>query len=551
MLPSAFGLVFLSDATLLRPGGSYLPTGGGYHNYEIIEDAYDNLKINSMPRLGPDVLDELRGSRRRKDFIPLYYRGGQIMGAVSPEVFTRIPARTFVKEIGYKHPLPEEFEWFYVEDIELYRDDSDAAEAAPDASVSARNYYAAPLTGQTHTSSGGEGASLTPGRNELGRPFIDRVPEETPNGNEVKYPIGRFHNTWVTHTVPLAHFVPGIAEPLLDNNYGYMYGYPDRDNRDIIYNGNQPTIFSTTDGIRGGSYYKFLNENSNHNTIVEDSGISSSVPAHGPSARTFGRTWTYRYHLPLQNSQMSLYKYAYPFMSSPTPFNLKLEEDARSKSYNDAVSADEFFNKMMPLVMKLAVTTTALFVSTAVAGPLGALAALFTMGVNKPGFIVGQMLAGSLESVIHTHDFVTIPLKNGYSKGHKMPDALLGNALSDNYSVWTLTFPQTETIQTEDGKFIKNRKNPFYKIPVNRLFKSVKEFYDWLEEEKLLGNVNVGFFAMSGLRSPHIKINMEPYMNTDYDIVWEKWSKDFHQPLAYSLPRYDRRPNDTDILYKR
>lgn len=563
LFPSAFGLIFTSDATILKPYGSYPATSGGYHDYKIIEDAYDNIRTNRMPDLYPSVLDEYRNSRREKNFIPLRYTGGQIVAALSPEMLMRYTPQRFAQNIGYKYNVPEEFEWFYVESLELYRDDADGIENADNATVTARNYMSAPHTGQTVTTYKDGVVELIKGRNEQGRPFIDRLPTINPSGSpatKMAYPMNRFQNIWGTQFVTMGHYVFGIADTLYGGTQGWESGNnadyggfmvePDRHERVDIYNGNEPTVLTVTDGFRGGEYYKFYNYNKKHDTIYEDSGNHAWFPGHGPSSRIFGASIAHRYHLPLENSQLSLYKYAYPNMQSPTVFNEKIENDTRNRNFNDITIFNEAMNEMKEVLKEMFILFILGWTSSKLPVPVVNVA-LSRYFYKEMGLKVVELIWAGIEPVLHSDYVTTLQWKDSYSKGHKIPELLNGNVLTDNYTVWTMNIPQTETIRTVEGESIKNRKEPFVTIPVNRLFKSIKEFYDWLEEEGMMGNVNVGFFAHSGIRAPNMRVNMEPWMDTEYNEVWDKWSKGYHISMAHSINGYDRRPqNDTDIYYK-
>ena len=580
LFPSAFGLIFTSDATiqtpnessiLLNPTDSYKATENGYHDYRIIEDAYDNIRNYSsstrvrMPNLIPSVLDDMRNSRMENNFIPLRYTGGQIIAALSPEMLMRYSPQRFAQSIGYKYEVPEEFEWFYVESLEVYRDDADGIEKAENASVSARNYMSAPYTGQTVTVYTNDGrVGISDGRNEQGRPFIDRLPALNPShgirNENVAYPMNRFQNIWGTQVVTMGQYVFGIADTLyggtqgwesgINTDYGGFMVEPDRHDDKDIYNGNEPTILSVTDGFRGGDYFKFYNYNKKHDTIYENSGIYSWFPGHGPSSRIFGASINNTYHLPLENTQLSLYKYAYPNMQSPTVFNEKIENDVRNRNYNDMVLFNEAMNEIKEVVKDMVLLFIAARVANRLPIPIvrGALKSHF---YKELGIKVVELVWAGVEPILHSDYVTTLQWKNSYSKGHKIPEYLNGNVLTDNYTVWTMNIPQTETIRTVEGKSIKNRKDPFVTIPVNRLFKSIKEFYDWLAEEGMMRNPPTGLFSHSGKRAPNMKVNMEPWMDTEYNEVWDKWSKGYHIAMAHNISGYDRRPqNDTDIYYK-
>ena len=469
----------------------------------------------------------------------------------------------FAQNIGYKYEVPEEFEWFYVESLELYRDDADGIEKADNATVSARNYMAAPYTGQTVTIYNDGKVGISNGRNEQGRPFIDRLPAENPSSTSVKsmaYPMNRFQNIWGTQVVSMGQYVFGIAdtlyggtqgfEPGINKDYGGFMVEPDRHDKKDIYNGNEPTILSVTDGFRGGDYFKFYNYNKKHDTIYENSGSYPWYPGHGPSSRIFGASINNTYHLPLENSQLSLYKYAYPNMQSPTPFNEKIENDVRNRNFNDMILFNEAMNEIKEIVKDMVVLFVLGWASGKLPIPIvrGALKSHF---YKELGVKVVELVWAGVEPILHSDYITTIQWKNNYSKGHKIPEYLNDNVLTDNYNVWTMNIPQTETIRTVEGKSIKNRKDPYVTIPVNKLFKSIKEFYDWLEEEGMTRTTHTGTYRPSVNRAPNMRVNMEPWMDTEYNEVWDKWSKGYHIAMANSTARYDRRPqNDTDIYYK-
>ena len=221
-------------------------------------------------------------------------------------------------------------------------------------------------------------------------------------------------------------------------------------------------------------------------------------------------------YIPMNYDPLSIYNYALPSFSARTPINL-------GKEYRDT--------QLRTMDFILLTDTIKSFNFNVIQGYMNGRDAITSL------IIWLTELGLDLANREATLD----DLDNSFSDELHVAESSSYALTSDRGERWTYTIPQTEIVQFKNGESRRNKDNPFYKVPINKLFKSVPEFYEYVAD------LGIGDFQ---------KVNLAPYINSEYDRVWELWSQMRHRkaPAEYSyrtphLGYFKRRLDDANIDY--
>ena len=531
--------------------------------------------------------------------VPLKYQGGLLVMGVSPEIgnATRSPTsvqslKTFIeyesrnqKGKTYVGEVPEEIDWFFVKDIEVYIRGTDTIPLADNAEISVKNYYSitqrywrgiqVPSTygfKMTGTVDDNINYGMYVARDGTALPLQAGTREEhfSESNRRLTYPVSIYGNHSFT-TYDSYAWGPSLIMGLLDNTHPKDYSrnigrtvslfqYPDVTNDDGIfstssktiassyYTGNKPIEF-TIDTQYGNTKFfnspKMSNINpttltrdeidinkTSYNTLIEYTGgygIGDFKASHGVNRFYHTSVWDnvlqfqtpMLFYLPTFNTPLSIFNNAYPDFSAVTPINIgKQFEDVDLGLYQFMID-NSAYSQLMNLVRSL--ISESLDPTNAVPGQ----------------FVTKLVLTGSdIVMMVIGKQAMLSDLDKTYNDTLKVADLTLKGILTDQHERWTISLPQTQTIEI-NGEFKKNKGQPFIKVPINRLFKSVGEFYDYVD------SLNITSFQ---------NVNVTPYIDSEYNQVWEKWGKQLFKrgrsEYSNSSLASFKRPNDTSLTYK-
>lgn len=533
LLPGTFGTIMIVDITDIKTSEKY------FTNYTMLESAF-----NKVGR----VIDSWLTSNK---LIPMGYSHGHLIVALSPDIFNKnYPNLTLDRHknhIKFKSNIPDEFKWFFVESIEIYERDADATDDTQDASIKARNYYTVPVPSDyTYTYRSDGEILLSKGRDSSGVDPIERLPDKNPStigdGDGV-WPRRNYQNIWTTQYVTMGGFIHGIADPIYGgrgNLYSGVDMYNDSNLTTYTYNGNRKTLLKSSE-VRNHTFFlnsklklirSFQNSisqlsdnklnNDTNSTIIEDNS-STWWPGHGVFRETFG-TARYNYGLPLQYTHLSRYLYGYPDSTITTSMNLGNDYEATLGGYHTALATQTVLKEIINGVFNFLLAPNKLEASMAIVNS----------GVNSLFAIADRLI-------------IRADLDKVWNDVKTIPDVSGNNIIVDNFDSWEIALPQTATLENDKNNFIKSKKDPFLTIPVNKLFKSVDEFNDWLKLNKISYKVYAGYDEITG----QMKVNLKPWMDTDYNKVWEYWAQQRNVADVNIKRGYHKRiDGDTNILFK-
>lgn len=528
--------------------------------------------------------------------VPLKYQGGLLVMGVTPEigyatsVTNLTPIQTLkdfieydggrnTKDKTYVGEVPEEIDWFYVKDIEVYIKGTDTTPLANDAIINVRNHVAVTqryVSGLTSPQTYGFKMTGTIDSNGTTAMYYNRDEQALPlqagtkevhlstDIRNMSYPNKLYSNyQHITSAGSEDRKGPSIIMGLLDESHPKdydsrirrqvsAYNYPDRELnsvartiRDTYYTGNKPITFSVLGPYGNSTYFSSqkldtltpanLTSNMsdvntlNVNTILEQSTGDNYYSSHGVNRFYYGGPFASALpirtpivmSLPTINTPLSIYNNAYPKLSTVTPVNLgKQFEDVDLGLYQFMID-NSAYSQLMNLVRSLLNESI---------DPTNAVPGQFVTKLVLTGTDIVMMMIG--------RQAMMSDLNNSFNSTLRVADVTSLGILSDVVETWNLHLPQTETIEIND-EFKKNKGNPFIKVPINRLFKSVGEFYDYVE------SLNITSFQ---------NVNVTPYIDSEYNQVWEKWGKQLFKRGSSEYRGTSnasfKRPNDTNIDYK-
>lgn len=580
LVPSTFHRVFLFNG--YNYNGEYegtFPVINGPVNFTGLFKGLEHKFIyNKMDRFYRDF-------RRLvySDIIPIKYSNGQVMMAISPSSFDGSAIRkgrgneSGLKTISEGIDMPDEAQWFYVSDLEVYDKSSDGITKSNDARIVFENY---------HTISGGNSAfgiitarnrsQLLPknfknasalydytfyrglphsinmgwvkreGRNDTGAPpvyfMIDdfgllrqtltgRVQDYMRRSNIISkgYPLIMSPHTseaglinlsaYWNYPLTLHGLIPPTMRSYMLDNYVKPYSeFENAYNGKHVYDGNR-LIIMETDLTNSTQFYSNFNEY----TMERLNEVGR-----------YGFPWSYSqdttggalgYLSMVENKNLSsllmptLSKTGRLSLYQGVQPNIKIETPM-NLGVNHKMRNDVYMKTLLGTSLAKA------FIEIMILGSLKVkelnVNEVIKVGQSKNNVIsnaIGYARDG-LEYV--NYEAIVANLKYSYTDETTFAENVPGGSgfstssyTSSNYETRKLILPQTQSLITEQGDEFKNRR-PFVKIPVNKLFKSVNEYNTYIKDE---------FGGVMGRGDNFIKANIKPWLKSDYDYVWKLWSQ--------------------------
>lgn len=583
MSPKSMGLIYLADTKhIVKPPRLS-------ERWGVAEQSTGNVYGSRFMETSPAI------NFSQYFTIPLKYQGGLLVMAITPEIaninetkstinFTTL--KEFIeydggwntKDKSYVGDVPEEVDWFYVKDIEVYIKGTDTTPLANDAIINVRNFVSVAqryLSGITSPQTYGFKMTGTIDSNGTKAMYYNRDEQALPlqtgakevhlsnnSTRKMSYP-NSLYNNYQHITSASAEYAkgPSIIMGLMDESHPkdyYMgksrqisaYNHPDipsngRTIRNAYYTGNKPITFSVLGPYGNSTFFSSQKLNTlgtgsvtsnmtdvntlNVNTILEQSTGDGYYSSHGVNRFYYGGVFSSSLPihtqivmaLPTINTPLSIYNNAYPQLSTVTPVNLgKQFEDVDLGLYQFMID-NSAYSQLMNLVRSLITESL---------DPINAVPGQFVTKLVLTGTDIVMMMIGK--------QAMLSDLDNSFNGTLRVADVTTLGILSDVVETWNLHLPQTQTIEIND-EFKKNKGNPFIKVPINRLFKSVREFYDYVD------SLNITSFQ---------NVNVTPYIDSEYNQVWEKWGKQLFKRgsseyWGSTLASF-KRPNDTSLTYK-